>query len=129
MLSGGQEYQEVARSIDNAASSMSRLDVEGTISQAVDSLMSAKEDTVGEIRKAHSRYVAAGDALVGYASSLERVQAETLAALDRAREAQDAAQAAAGSKDRWQDLADGAKDETEKAEYEQKAQQAGGDAD
>ncbi|MCP2286942.1 intein C-terminal splicing region/intein N-terminal splicing region, partial [Promicromonospora umidemergens] len=37
--------------------------------------------------------------------------------------------AAAGSKDRWQDLADGAKDETEKAEYEQKAQQAGGDAD
>ncbi|MEU4364092.1 polymorphic toxin-type HINT domain-containing protein [Promicromonospora sp. NPDC023987] len=129
VLSGGQEYQEVARSIDNAASAMSRLDVEGTISQAVDSLMSAKEDTIGEIRKAHSRYVAAGDALVGYASSLERVQSETLAALDRAREAQDAAQAAAGSKDRWQDLADGAKDETEKAEYEQKAQQASGDAD
>ncbi|GAB2478465.1 hypothetical protein GCM10027063_19910 [Promicromonospora xylanilytica] len=129
VLSGGQEYQEVARSIDNAASAMSRLDVEGTISQAVDSLMSAKEDTIGEIRKAHSRYVAAGDALVGYASSLERVQAETLAALDRARDAQDAAQAAAGSKDRWQDLADSAKDETEKAEYEQKAQQASGDAD
>ncbi|GAB2478440.1 hypothetical protein GCM10027063_19870 [Promicromonospora xylanilytica] len=129
VLAGGQEYQEVARSIDNAASAMSRLDVEGTVSQAVDSLMEAKEDTIGEIRKAHSRYVAAGDALVGYASSLERVQAETLAALDRAREAQDAAQAAAGSKDRWQDLADSAKDETEKAEYEQKAQQASGDAD
>ncbi|GAA4689658.1 hypothetical protein APR04_002880 [Promicromonospora umidemergens] len=129
VLSGGQEYQEVARSIDNAASAMSRLDVDGTISQAVDSLMEAKEDTIGEIRKAHSRYVAAGDALVGYASSLERVQGETLAALDRAREAQDAAQAAAGSKDRWQDLADGAKDESEKQEYEQKAQQAGGDAD
>ena len=129
VLAGGQEYQEVARSIDNAASAMSRLDVDGTISQAVDSLMAAKEDTIGEIRKAHSRYVAAGDALVGYASSLERVQSETLTALDRAREAQDAAQAAAGSKDRWQDLADGATDASEKAEYQQKAQQAGGDAD
>jgi hypothetical protein len=108
---------------------MSRLDVDGTISQAVDSLMEAKEDTIGEIRKAHSRYVAAGDALVGYASALERVQSETLAALDRARDAQDAAQAASGSKDRWQELADSAKDETEKQEYQQKADQAGGDAE
>jgi hypothetical protein len=129
VLSGGQEYQEVARSIDNAASAMSRLDVDGTISQAVDSLMSAKEDTIGEIRKAHSRYVAAGDALVGYASALERVQSETLAALERARDAQDAAQAASGSKDRWQELADSAKDETEKQEFQQKADQAGGDAE
>jgi hypothetical protein len=129
VLSGGQEYQEVARSIDNAASAMSRLDVDGTISQAVDSLMEAKEDTIGEIRKAHTRYVAAGDALVGYASALERVQSETLAALERARDAQDAAQAASGSKDRWQELADSAKDETEKQEYQQKADQAGGDAE
>ena len=44
VLSGGQEYQEVARSIDNAASSMSRLDVDGTISTAVELLMTAKED-------------------------------------------------------------------------------------
>jgi hypothetical protein len=129
VLSGGQEYQEVARSIDNAASAMSRLDVDGTISQAVDSLMSAKEDSIGEIRKAHSRYVAAGDALTGYASALERVQSETLAALERARDAQDAAQAASGSKDRWQELADSAKDETEKQEFQQKADQAGGDAE
>jgi hypothetical protein len=129
VLSGGQEYLEVADSIDNAASAMSRLDVDGTVSQAVDSLMSAKEDTVSEIRKAHSRYVAAGDALVGYASALERVQSETLAALDRARDAQDAAQAASGSKDRWQELADSAKDEAEKQEYLQKADQAGGDAE
>jgi hypothetical protein len=129
VLSGGQEYLEVADSIDNAASAMSRLDVDGTVSQAVDSLMSAKEDTVSEIRKAHSRYVAAGDALVGYASALERVQSETLAALDRARDAQDAAQSASGSKDRWQELADSAKDESEKQEYQQKADQAGGDAE
>jgi hypothetical protein len=129
VLSGGQEYLEVADSIDSAASSMSRLDVDGTVSQAVDALMATKEDTIGEVRKAHGRYVAAGEALVGYASSLERVQSETLAALDKARDAQDQAQAASGAKDRWQDLADGAKDETEKREYEQKAEQAGGDAD
>ncbi|MDR7380932.1 polymorphic toxin-type HINT domain-containing protein [Promicromonospora iranensis] len=129
VLSGGQEYLEVASSIDNAASSMSRLDVDGTVSQAVDALMATKEDTVGEIRKAHGRYVAAGEALVGYASSLERVQSETLTALDQARDAQDQVQAASGSKDRWQDLADSAKDETEKREYEQKADQAGGEAD
>ncbi|MDR7383357.1 polymorphic toxin-type HINT domain-containing protein [Promicromonospora iranensis] len=129
VLSGGQEYLEVASSIDNAASSMSRLDVDGTVSQAVDALMATKEDTIGEIRKAHGRYVAAGEALVGYASSLERVQSETLTALDQARDAQDQVQAASGSKDRWQDLADSAKDETEKREYEQKADQAGGEAD
>ncbi|WP_275004446.1 polymorphic toxin-type HINT domain-containing protein [Promicromonospora iranensis] len=129
MLSGGQEYLEVASSIDNAASAMSRLDVDGTVSQAVDALMERKEDTIGEIRKAHGRYLAAGEALVGYASSLERVQSETLTALDQARDAQDQVQAASGSKDRWQDLADSAKDETEKAEYEQKARQADGEAD
>nr|WP_275004097.1 polymorphic toxin-type HINT domain-containing protein [Promicromonospora iranensis] len=91
--------------------------------------MERKEDTIGEIRKAHGRYLAAGEALVGYASSLERVQSETLTALDQARDAQDQVQAASGSKDRWQDLADSAKDETEKAEYEQKARQADGEAD
>ncbi|WP_189671468.1 polymorphic toxin-type HINT domain-containing protein [Promicromonospora soli] len=128
VLSGGQEYLDVADSIDNAASAMSRLDVEGTISQAVDALMATKEDTIGEIRKAHGRYVAAGEALVGYASSLERVQAETLAALEQARTAQDEAQSASGSQDRWQELADSAKDESEKAEYQRQADQAGTDA-
>src|SRR5690606_1120236 len=108
---------------------MSRLDVAGTVSKAVDALMGAKEDTVGEIRKAHARYVAAGEALVGYAGALERVQAETLAALDRARGAQDQVHAASGSRDRWQEVADSAKDEAEKQEYESKARQAGDDAD
>ncbi|MCP2265598.1 hypothetical protein APR03_002954 [Promicromonospora thailandica] len=129
MLAGGQEYQEVARSIDNAAGAMSRLDVAGTVSKAVDALMGAKEDTISDIRKAHSRYVAAGDALVGYAGALERVQGETLAALDRARDAQDQAQSASGSRQRWQELADSARDEAQKQEYESKARQAGDDAD
>ncbi|WP_207211860.1 polymorphic toxin-type HINT domain-containing protein [Promicromonospora panici] len=129
VLSGGQEYLEVADSIDNAASAMSRLDVEGTISQAVDALMETKEETIGEIRRAHGRYVAAGDALVGYADALERVQSETLAALEQARTARDAADSASGSKDRWQEMADSATDESEKQEYQQKADQASDDAD
>ncbi|MFC6511179.1 polymorphic toxin-type HINT domain-containing protein [Promicromonospora citrea] len=128
VLAGGQEYQEVARSIDNAAGAMSRLDVAGTVSKAVDALMGAKEDTISEIRQAHARYVAAGEALVGYAGALERVQAETLAALGRARDAQDQAQAASGSRDRWQELADGAKDPVEKQEFARKASQAGDQA-
>ncbi|WP_253836127.1 polymorphic toxin-type HINT domain-containing protein [Promicromonospora thailandica] len=129
VLAGGQEYREVARSIDNAAGAMSRLDVAGTVSKAVDALMGAKEDTISDIRKAHSRYVAAGDALVGYAGALERVQGETLAALDRARDAQDQAHSASGSRERWQELADSARDEAQKQEYESKARQAGDDAD
>ncbi|MFC8797208.1 polymorphic toxin-type HINT domain-containing protein [Promicromonospora sp. NPDC057138] len=129
VLSGGQEYLAVADSIDNAAAAMSRLDVDGTVSQAVDALMDTKEDTIAEIRKAYSRYVATGEALMGYASSLERVQSETLAALEQARAARDEADAASGSRDRWQELADGAKDEAEKAEYQRQADEAGGDAE
>ncbi|WP_415803663.1 hypothetical protein, partial [Isoptericola cucumis] len=88
--------------------------------------METKEDTISEIRRAHSRYQATGDALVDYASALERVQAETLAALEKAKQAQAAAQDAAGSRDRYQDLADGASDPEEKREYAQQAQAAGG---
>ncbi|MFI2104616.1 polymorphic toxin-type HINT domain-containing protein [Isoptericola sp. NPDC019693] len=129
VLSGGQDYLEVAGSIDDAAGAMSRLDVAGTISQAVDALMETKEDTVSEIRRAHSRYQATGEALVDYASVLERVQSETLHALERARAARDAADSAAGSRDRFQDLADSATDAEEKREYQQQAEAAGGSAD
>ncbi|MFD6177529.1 MULTISPECIES: hypothetical protein, partial [unclassified Isoptericola] len=73
VLSGGQDYLEVAGSIDDAAGAMSRLDVAGTISQAVDALMETKEDTISEIRRAHSRYQATGEALVDYARTLDRV--------------------------------------------------------
>ncbi|WP_415803613.1 hypothetical protein, partial [Isoptericola cucumis] len=58
VLSGGQDYLEVAGSIDDAAGAMSRLDVAGTVSAAVDALMETKEDTISEIRRAHSRYQA-----------------------------------------------------------------------
>ncbi|MFI2105570.1 polymorphic toxin type 30 domain-containing protein [Isoptericola sp. NPDC019693] len=129
VLAGGQDYLEVAGSIDDAAGAMSRLDVAGTISQAVDALMETKEDTVSQIRRAHSRYQATGEALVDYAQALERVQAETLAALEQARSAKDAADSAAGSRDRYQDLAYGATDAEEKREFQQQADAAGGNAD
>ncbi len=129
VLSGGQEYLDVADSIDTAAAAMSRLDVDGTISQAVDALMATKEDTVSDIRRAHGRYEAAGDALVDYAQALERVQAETLAALEQARQALEASASAAGTRDQFQDLADSATDEEQRREYQQQADRAGGDAD
>ena len=123
---GGREYLEVAESIDAAAGAMSRLDVDGTISQAVDAVMATKEDTVADIRRAHGRYAAAGEALVDYAQALERVQAETLAALEQARVAQERVDAAAGSQGRWQDLADGATDGEQRREYQQQADRAAG---
>jgi hypothetical protein len=129
VLAGGQDYLEVAGSIDDAAGAMSRLDVAGTVSQAVDALMETKEDTVSEIRRAHSRYQATGEALVDYARTLDRVQTETLHALERARQAKDAADSAAGSRDRYQDLADTATDAEQKREYQQQADAAGGNAD
>ncbi|MFE6968223.1 polymorphic toxin-type HINT domain-containing protein [Isoptericola sp. NPDC057653] len=129
VLAGGQDYLEVAGSIDDAAGAMSRLDVAGTVSQAVDALMETKEDTVSEIRRAHSRYQATGEALVDYARTLDRVQAETLAALEKARSARDAADSAAGSRDRYQDLADQTTDVETKREYQQQADAAGGNAD
>lgn len=129
VLSGGQDYLEVAGAIDDAAAAMARLDVSGTISQAVDALMETKEDTVSEIRRAHSRYQATGEALVDYAGALERAQTATLAALERARQARAAADDAAGSRDRFQDLADGATDAETKREYQQQADAAGSSAD
>jgi hypothetical protein len=129
VLAGGQEYLDVADSIDSAAAAMSRLDVDGTISQAVDALMSTKEDTIGDVRRAHGRYEAAGEALVDYAQALERVQAETLAALEQARQAQEASTSAAGTRDQFQDLADSATDEEQRREYQQQADRADGDAD
>lgn len=128
VLSGGRDYLEVADSIHDAAAAMGRLDVDGTVSQAVDALMATKEDTVSEIRRAHGRYVAAGEALVDYAHSLERVQAETLAALERARQGQEQSSSASGTQARFEDLADGATDEEQRREYQQQADRARSDA-
>ncbi|MGC5166342.1 polymorphic toxin-type HINT domain-containing protein [Luteimicrobium sp. DT211] len=121
VLSGGREYLDVADSIDGAAAAMARLDVAGAVSQAVDALMDRKEDTISEVRKAHARYQAAGEALVSYASTLEQVQADTLAALQRARGARGDADDAARNEHYYQDLAESETDPTTKAQYKHKA--------
>ncbi|MBL0885435.1 hypothetical protein HGK34_03920 [Myceligenerans sp. I2] len=107
---------------------MSRLDVDGTVSQAVDALMEKKEDTISEIRRAHGRYEAAGEALIDYSSALERVQQETLTALEQARTAQTEQETAARQADSFQDLADSTTDDEQKREYEQKASEYSGNA-
>ncbi|MGC5166719.1 polymorphic toxin-type HINT domain-containing protein [Luteimicrobium sp. DT211] len=121
VLSGGREYLDVADSIDAAAAAMARLDVVGAVSQAVDALMDRKEDTISEVRKAHARYQAAGEALVSYASTLEQVQSDTLAALQRARGAHADAADAARTEHSYQDLAESETDAATKTQYKHKA--------
>jgi len=124
VLSGGREYLDVADSIEGAAAAMGRLDVAGAVSAAVDALIDRKEDTIGEIRKAHARYQAAGDALVSYAGTLEQVQSDTLAALQKARGAHADAADAARTEHYYQDLAETETDAAQKTAYQHKAKTA-----
>ncbi|MFC8732682.1 polymorphic toxin-type HINT domain-containing protein [Luteimicrobium sp. NPDC057192] len=126
VLSGGRELLDVAESIAGAGAAMARLDVAGAVSSAVDALMDRMDDTVSEIRKAHARYQAAGEALVGYASTLEHVQSDTLAALGRARAAETDSADASRRRGYFQDLADGESDEQAKNVYRRKAEVAEG---
>jgi hypothetical protein len=129
VLAGGRDYQDVAGAIDDAATALGRLDVAGTVSHALDALMETKDDTIAQIRRAHARYQGAGDALVDYARDLERVQAETLTALEQARQAADVAAASHRTADRWQDLADAATDPGERADHTRQARAAADDAE
>ncbi|WP_157803868.1 hypothetical protein [Luteimicrobium subarcticum] len=63
VLVGGRDYLDVASAIDDAASALDRLSVDGTVSAAVDAVMDRKEDVIADIRRAHGRYEAAGNAL------------------------------------------------------------------
>ncbi|PJI93544.1 intein [Luteimicrobium subarcticum] len=124
VLAGGRDYLDVASAIDDAASALDRLSVDGTVSAAVDAVMDRKQDVISDIRKAHGRYEAAGNALVSYAGVLDRVQSDTLAALNKAIGALDESADATGTKSRWQQLADDATDPHEKTVYQHKADAA-----
>ena len=126
VLAGGNDYLEVADSIDRAALRMSRLESGGMISEALDALMERKEETVADIQKAHARYAATGRALVDYAGVLSAAQDDSATALERARAA---AADASGRQRYYVDLADGAQDESERSQWERLAAQFGGDAD
>jgi hypothetical protein len=129
VLAGGNDYLEVADAIERSASRMRQLDTGGMVSEALDSLMDKKEDTVEEISRAYDRYRATGDALVAYASALESAQRDSAAALDRARAAAADAESASSTRRYYLDLADGTQDPAERTDYEQLAARYGGDAD
>ncbi|WP_125206561.1 MULTISPECIES: putative T7SS-secreted protein [Isoptericola] len=129
VLAGGNDYLEVADSIDRAAQRMSRLESGGMISEALDALMERKEETVADIQKAHARYAATGRALVDYAGVLSAAQDDSATALERARAAAADAEDASGRQRYYVDLADGAQDESERSQWERLAAQFGGDAD
>ncbi|WP_284294250.1 polymorphic toxin-type HINT domain-containing protein [Luteimicrobium album] len=128
VLSGGREYLDVADAINGAAAAMARLDTGGAISQAVDALVEARDDTIGQIRKAHGRYVAAGDALITYAGVLESVQTDTARALEQAGAAFDEQADAARTRTYYQQLAEVETDPATKNLYLQHADLAGQNA-
>jgi hypothetical protein len=129
VLAGGQDYLEVAEAIQRAATNAQRLEVSGsTISEAVDALMEAKDETIGEIQRAHDRYRTAGAALVEYAGVLERVQGETAAALTSAQQAQADAESASSSRSYYLDLVHDVPDE-QKPEYQRLADRYADQAD
>ncbi|WP_148284319.1 polymorphic toxin-type HINT domain-containing protein [Luteimicrobium xylanilyticum] len=121
VLSGGREYLEVAAAINGAASAMTRLDVDGAVSAAVDALVEARDDTIGQIRKAHARYTAAGDALITYAGVLDTVQSDTARALEAARAAFDEQADATRTRTYYTQLAEVETDPVARATYLQHA--------
>lgn len=129
VLAGGHDYLDVAEAIQRAADNARRLEVSGsTVSEAVDALMEAKDETITEIQRAHDRYRTAGAALVEYAGVLERVQGETAAALTSARQAQADAESASSSRSYYLDLVHDAPDE-QKPGYQRLADRYADQAD
>ncbi|WP_402464986.1 hypothetical protein [Isoptericola aurantiacus] len=128
VLAGGNDYLEVADSIDRAARRMGQLETGGMVSAALDALMERKEETIEDIQKAHKRYAATGQALVDYAEVLRVAQDDSAASLERARSAAAEAEDATGRQRYYIDLADGARDAAERSQWEGLAEQFGVDA-
>lgn len=129
VLAGGNDYLEVADSIDRAARRMGQLETGGMVSEALDALMERKEETIEDISKAHARYAATGQALVDYAEVLRVAQDDSAAALERARTAAADAEDAAGRQRYYVGLADGAQDAAERTQWQDLADRFSGDAD
>ena len=91
---GGQHYRQVAQALASSAATLRALN--GGATTGSDSVTALLEDcgkVLEDVTKAHDRYQVAGDALVTYSYSLDRVQSTTVQALATARVA--AEQAAA----------------------------------
>jgi len=85
----GRHYTDVADAIERAASKLRQLagGDDGQESDAVDELDDSCQQVADDISKAHERYAGVGAALTAYAPELEQAQADSLAALTAAQQA------------------------------------------
>ena len=102
---GGEHYRQIATAIGDAERVLRTLvDAQDAVSQAVDAIRDRTHAVADRIRSAHQRYLAAGDALVGYAVQLDLAQTESLDALRAAQTAQRTLDVADDAVRRWTTL-------------------------
>ncbi|WP_349898419.1 hypothetical protein [Parafrigoribacterium soli] len=120
VLTGGQDYLEVADAILSAERRLRSLDIGSLVeSEAVDALAKTADEVAGNIARAEKRYRAAGNALVAYAPKLENAQRESYDALLSARSAQDAAAESRTLHTHYLRLADDAQEPSQSISYRQ----------
>ncbi|PZU47565.1 MAG: hypothetical protein DI566_05370 [Microbacterium sp.] len=125
---GGQSYLDIARTIDSTARGLRTLDLDSTVSEAIDALGETARTVADDIAKAEARYRATGNALVTYSAALAGAQDDSLAALQRAQAAQGDAADAQQERRRYLRLSEDATDPADALRYETLADSAGTDA-
>ena len=125
---GGLSYLDIARTIDDTARGLRTLDLDSTVSEAIDALAETARTVADDIAKAEARYRATGNALVSYSAALASAQDDSLAALHRAQAAEGHAADAQQERRRYLRLAEDAADPAEALRYENLADGAGIDA-
>lgn len=125
---GGHSYLDIARTIDTTVRGLRTLDLESTVSEAIDALGETARTVADDIAKAEARYRATGNALVSYAAALADAQDASVTALQRAQSAQDAASDAQTERRRYLHLSESAADPADALRYETLADDAGRDA-
>jgi hypothetical protein len=86
---GGQQFQGIAAKLTRTAATLRAMAAGATYgSQSVAALLENRDELLGQIETAATRYQTAGDSLVDYSYALDRVRATTSQALARAKSAQ-----------------------------------------
>lgn len=124
---GGNSYLDVAGTIERTVRGLRTLDLDSTVSEAIDALAKTAREVADDVAKAEARYRAAGHALVVYAGSLDDAQQDARAALIRAQSAQTDAAAAQRDRRRYLQLSETSDDPAEALRYERLADSAGAD--
>lgn len=122
VLTGGNNYLDVADAISSAERKLRTIDVGDYISKAVDELAKKAEKVADDIGKAKDRYRETGLALVDYSPKLDTAQQDSLTALAAARAAAEAADTADTETKRYLKLSDEATDPTQKLHYKNLAE-------